>query len=140
MSQSSGTLNVRVARIEAVTPEIKRFTLVSRDAATNRAVIDWSQKLDPDSARRGVASIATGAFDDLSEDQARTLRKSVTQLPFDQKEATNLERSLEQIREQDLRIRTLHDALTKKDSITLALVTSLKSSLPPLMACSILSI
>ena len=31
MSQSSGTLNVRVARIEAVTPEIKRFTLVSRD-------------------------------------------------------------------------------------------------------------
>ena len=62
------------------------FTLVSRDAATNRAVIDWSQKLDPDSARRGVASIATGAFDDLSEDQARTLHKSVTQLPFDQKE------------------------------------------------------
>jgi len=31
MSQSTGTLNVRVARIEAVTPEIKRFTLVSRD-------------------------------------------------------------------------------------------------------------
>lgn len=29
MSQSTGTLNVRVARIEAVTPDIKRFTLVS---------------------------------------------------------------------------------------------------------------
>jgi chemotaxis protein MotB len=45
------------------------------------------------------------------------------------KEASNLERSLEQIREQDLRIRTLQDALTKKDSVTLALVVSLKSSL-----------
>jgi chemotaxis protein MotB len=45
------------------------------------------------------------------------------------KEAENLEKSLEQIREQDLRIRTLHDALSKKDSVTLALVVSLKSSL-----------
>jgi chemotaxis protein MotB len=44
-------------------------------------------------------------------------------------EAANLEKSLEQIREQDLRIRTLHDALSKKDSVTLALVVSLKSSL-----------
>lgn len=45
------------------------------------------------------------------------------------KEAQNLEKSLEQIKEQDLRIRTLHEALTKKDSVTLALVVSLKSSL-----------
>jgi chemotaxis protein MotB len=44
-------------------------------------------------------------------------------------EAANLEKSMEQIREQDLRIRTLHDALSKKDSVTLALVVSLKSSL-----------
>ncbi|MBV6404244.1 MAG: OmpA family protein [Flavobacteriales bacterium] len=53
-------------------------------------------------------------------DQMATLTKQ---------EAANLERSLEQIREQDLRIRTLQDALTKKDSVTLALVVSLKSSL-----------
>ncbi len=45
------------------------------------------------------------------------------------KEAENLEKSLEQIKEQDLRIRTLHDALTKKDSVTLALVVNLKSAL-----------
>ncbi|MBA4011334.1 MAG: hypothetical protein C0481_05655 [Phenylobacterium sp.] len=62
------------------------FTLVSRDAAKNRAVIDWAQQLDPESARRSVADIATGAFDDLSKDQAKTLHKSVTQLPFDQRE------------------------------------------------------
>jgi ferredoxin-NADP reductase len=33
MSLSNGTLSVRVARIEQVTPEIKRFTLVSTDGA-----------------------------------------------------------------------------------------------------------
>lgn len=33
MSQQTGTLNVRVAHIEAVTPEIKRFTLVSTDGS-----------------------------------------------------------------------------------------------------------
>ncbi|WP_375739708.1 PDR/VanB family oxidoreductase [Pseudomonas boanensis] len=31
MSQNSGTLSVRVARIDTVTPEIKRFTLVPKD-------------------------------------------------------------------------------------------------------------
>lgn len=33
MSLNKGTLNVRVTRIEAVTPEIKRFTLVSTDGS-----------------------------------------------------------------------------------------------------------
>lgn len=45
------------------------------------------------------------------------------------KEAENLERSLESIKEKDLQIRSLNDAITKKDSVTLALVTSFKSSL-----------
>lgn len=45
------------------------------------------------------------------------------------KEASNLEKSLESIKEKDLQIRTMQEALTKKDSITLALVVSLKSSL-----------
>lgn len=45
------------------------------------------------------------------------------------KEAENLEKSLESIKEKDLQIRTMRDALTKKDSVTLALVTSLKGAL-----------
>jgi len=43
------------------------------------------------------------------------------------KGAENLEKSLEGMREKDLKISRLQDALTKKDSVTLALVTSLKS-------------
>jgi chemotaxis protein MotB len=44
------------------------------------------------------------------------------------KGAQNLEKSLESLREKDLKITRLQDALTRKDSVTLALVTSLKSS------------
>lgn len=40
--------------------------------------------------------------------------------------AVNLEKSLESLREKDMKITRLQDALTKKDSVTLALVTSLK--------------
>lgn len=45
------------------------------------------------------------------------------------KEAENLERSLESIKEKDMKIQKMQDAITKKDSVTLALVTSLKGAL-----------
>lgn len=46
-----------------------------------------------------------------------------------QKGAENLEKSLESLKEKDSRIQTLRDAVTRKDSVTLALVTSLKGVL-----------
>lgn len=45
------------------------------------------------------------------------------------KEAENLEKSLESIKEKDVQIKTMRDAINKKDSVTLALVTSLKGAL-----------
>ncbi len=42
--------------------------------------------------------------------------------------AQNIEKALETIKEKDIKITRMQDALTKKDSVTLALVTSLKSS------------
>ena len=45
-----------------------------------------------------------------------------------QKGADNLERSLESMKEKDLTINTMRDAVTRRDSVTLALVTSLKGS------------
>ena len=44
------------------------------------------------------------------------------------KGAENIEKALESIKEKDLKITRMQDALTKKDSVTLALVTSLKRS------------
>jgi len=46
-----------------------------------------------------------------------------------QKGAENLEKSLESLKEKDTRIKSLRDAVTRKDSVTLALVTSLKGVL-----------
>ena len=46
-----------------------------------------------------------------------------------QKGAENLEMSLESMKEKDVRIQRMQDAVTKKDSVTLALVTSLKGVL-----------
>ena len=46
-----------------------------------------------------------------------------------QKEAENVEKSLEKINEKDLQIKRLSEALTRKDSVTIALVTSLKGAI-----------
>ena len=43
--------------------------------------------------------------------------------------ARNLEKSLESMREKDLQIKYMRDAITKRDSVTLALVTSIKGVL-----------
>ena len=45
------------------------------------------------------------------------------------KGAENLEKSLESLKEKDTKITRLQDALTKKDSVTIAIVTSLKGAL-----------
>ncbi|MBI1287299.1 MAG: OmpA family protein [Flavobacteriales bacterium] len=45
------------------------------------------------------------------------------------KEAENMERSLEKINERDLQIKRLQDAIDRKDSVTFALVTSIKGAI-----------
>ncbi|TPV33253.1 hypothetical protein FJ651_09160 [Paucihalobacter ruber] len=68
------------------------------------------------------------------KDQLADLRKSNQDLidtkgnltTLTQKGAENLEKSLESLREKDIKITRLQDALTKKDSVTLAVVTALK--------------
>jgi chemotaxis protein MotB len=75
----------------------------------------------------------------LTEQEALTkqvdyLKQNNTELISSSKEMTvltaqnsqNLEKSLESLKEKDLKINRLQDALTRKDSVTLALVTSLK--------------
>ncbi|MCX7588667.1 hypothetical protein [Phenylobacterium sp. 58.2.17] len=62
------------------------YTLITRDRAANRAVIHWRQAIDPKSAQRGVADIATASFDGLTDKQAEALRESVAKLAFDQHE------------------------------------------------------
>ena len=61
------------------------------------------------------------------EEQVADLRKSNDNLTvLSAKGASNVEKTLESIKEKDMKITRLQDAITKKDSITLAVVTSLK--------------
>lgn len=68
------------------------------------------------------------------EDQIADLRKSNENLIQSNKDLTmltakgaeNVEKTLESMKEKDLKITRLQDAITKKDSVMLALVTSLK--------------
>ncbi|NLN24505.1 MAG: OmpA family protein [Bacteroidetes bacterium] len=81
-------------------------------------------------------SVSTTRVKDL-EDRLADLRQTNTDLIQSSREltmltskgATNLEKSLESLREKDLKISRLQDALNKKDSVTLALVTSLKKEI-----------
>ncbi len=71
---------------------------------------------------------------DAMKEQLEDLRKANQDLidtkgnltTLTQKGAENLEKSLESLKEKDLKIDRLQDALNKKDSVTLALVSSLK--------------
>lgn len=77
---------------------------------------------------------AANARVETMKDQLEDLRKANQDLidtkgnltTLTQKGAENLEKSLESLQEKDLKISRLQDALNKKDSVTLALVSSLK--------------
>ena len=65
-------------------------------------------------------------LDYLKKNNSDLINSSKEMTVLTTKGAENLEKSLESLREKDLKITRLQDALTKKDSVTLALVTSLK--------------
>ncbi|MCB0764351.1 MAG: OmpA family protein [Flavobacteriales bacterium] len=66
---------------------------------------------------------------ELNNTNAALLNNVGNMATLSAQESANLERSLESMREKDLQIKALNDALTKKDSVTIALVTSLKGVL-----------
>ncbi|MGB5981016.1 MAG: OmpA family protein [Nonlabens sp.] len=68
-------------------------------------------------------------INDLKKEKDNLYEKQEDFLTLTKQGGANLERSLESLREKDMQIKSLNDAITKKDSVTLALVTSLKSSL-----------
>lgn len=63
---------------------------------------------------------------ELRKDKDDLIKSSKDLTILTKQGATNLEKSLESLKEKDLKISRLQDALNKKDSVTLALVTSLK--------------
>lgn len=95
------------------------------DSATNKLNMCLEEKAAANSKVEGL------------ESQVKTMGKNNSALlnnvgdlaTLSTKEAENLERSLESIKEKDMQISSMRDAISKKDSVTLALVTSLKGAL-----------
>lgn len=67
------------------------------------------------------------SVDGLKEHNQTLISQSKDMTVLTTKGAENIEKALESIKEKDLKISRMQDALTKKDSVTLAVVTSLKS-------------
>lgn len=95
------------------------------DSATNKLNICLEEKAAANSKIDGLE----GQVKTMGKTNSALLNNVGDLATLSTKEAQNLERSLESIKEKDSQIKTMRDAITKKDSVTLALVTSLKGAL-----------
>jgi len=68
------------------------------------------------------------SVDALKDQNQNLITQSKDMTVLTKQGAQNIEKALESIKEKDLKISRMQDALTKKDSVTLAVVTSLKAS------------
>ncbi|MFT4847910.1 MAG: chemotaxis protein MotB [Sediminicola sp.] len=83
-------------------------------------------KLNTCLTEKAAAESWEARFMDMKESNENLIQSSKSLTMLTSKGAENLEKSLESMKEKDLKITRLQDAITKKDSVTLALVTSLK--------------
>ncbi|MEZ4854506.1 flagellar motor protein MotB [Flavobacterium sp.] len=109
----------------------KKFAeLESKQKATqdllNTATLQLNTCLSEKEALNKENSSLNNQLDYLKKNNTDLINSSKELTVLTQKGAENLEKSLESLKEKDLKISRLQDALTKKDSVTLALVTSLK--------------
>lgn len=121
----------RIVVLAATVP----FLLTSCISKKKYAELEAKQKETQDLLNSATVKLnACLAEKDALSNQVDYLKKNNSDLINSSKELTvlttkgaqNLEKSLESLKEKDLKISRLQDALTKKDSVTLALVTSLK--------------
>ena len=70
--------------------------------------------------------VLAGQIDFLKKNNTDLINNMGNMTTLSSQGAQNIEKALETIKEKDLKISQMQDALTKKDSVTLALVTSLK--------------
>ena len=92
----------------------------------NSATVKLNSCLSEKDLLNAEKSSLMSQLDYLKKNNSDLINSSKEMTILTTKGAENLEKSLESLREKDLKITRLQDALTKKDSVTLALVTSLK--------------
>lgn len=92
----------------------------------NTATVKLNSCLEEKSGLNASLAALQSENENLKKNNSDLINSSKEMTVLTTKGAQNLEKSLESLREKDLKISRLQDALTKKDSVTLALVTSLK--------------
>ena len=112
----------------------KKFSeLEALQKTTNDALNSVTIKLNSCNDERDLALASLNSANDqikfLKANNQDLINNIGNMTTLSQKGAENLEKSLESMKEKDLKIKTLRDAVTRKDSVTLALVTSLKGVL-----------
>lgn len=92
----------------------------------NTATVKLNACLSDAAAANARVEAMKEQLDDLRKSNEALIKSSQDLTELTSKGAENLEKSLESLRESNLKISRLQDALTRKDSVTLAIVTSLK--------------
>jgi chemotaxis protein MotB len=92
----------------------------------NTATVKLNSCLEEKSGLNATLTALQNENENLKKNNSDLINSSKEMTVLTQKGAQNIEKALETIKEKDLKINRLQDALTKKDSVTLALVTSLK--------------
>src|SRR5690554_1111256 len=104
--------------------------LAAKQKNTQDLLNSCTVKLNECLTEKTAASVRARSLEERVADMRKTnedlIQSSKDLTMLTSKGATNLEKSLESLREKDLKISRLQDAISKKDSVTLALVTSLK--------------
>ncbi|WP_298553874.1 OmpA family protein [uncultured Algibacter sp.] len=92
----------------------------------NSATVKLNACLEDRASATARVEAMKDQLEDLKKNNNALIKSSQDLTELTTKGATNLEKSLETLKERDLKITRLQDAITRKDSVTLALVTSLK--------------
>jgi chemotaxis protein MotB len=91
----------------------------------NSATVKLNACLSDEAAATARANALEERISDLRKSNDNLIQSNKDLTILTSKGASNVEKTLESIKEKDLKITRLQDALNKKDSVTLALVTSL---------------
>ena len=92
----------------------------------NTATVKLNACLEEKSGLNASLNALKSETENLKKNNSDLINSSKEMTVLTTKGAQNIEKALETIKEKDMKINRLQDALTKKDSVTLALVTSLK--------------
>ncbi len=92
----------------------------------NSATVKLNKCLSDASAANARVETMKEQLADMRKSNEALIKSSQDLTELTSKGASNLEKSLESLQERDLKITRLQDALSRKDSVTLAIVTSLK--------------